>query len=313
MLVVVVVLYSFGWRVSPGEGTRTFTLSGGRDLAGNLVVSEPTHGATIIVDNTAPKLISSSPARNAAGVSIGSDIVLTFDEPIAVGSGGSNITLTPSTGTVVEIDVRNDDDHQLEPFLVGIRTEPMTQVTLNPTDDLLSGTSYEIIIPATVFRDVAGNAYVGTTTNITTVAADNTAPTADVRSWLRVNGISYRIGANYRIPAVKAGDAVIVHARFSEDIADTPAMQITGTGVNPIAATNMTRFNATTYTYRWTVGTGDGTQTFTLSQGTDLAGNVIEPTSTTITVDNTAPVTPTVNTLTSNDSNTCHHRHNRHR
>ncbi len=258
------------------------------DTTGN--VSTDTASTTITVDNTAPTLTSFTPANNATNVPLDSNIVLTFNEEITIGTG--NITLAPQGGTAINIPVTSTQ----------VTGEGTSTITLNPTDDLLSGTSYEITIPATVFGDVAGNAYAGTTTNITTVAADNTAPTADVRSWLRVNGMSYRIGANYRIPAVKAGDTVIVHAKFSEDIADTPAMQITGTGVNPIAATNMTRFNATTYTYRWTVGTGDGTQIFTLSQGTNLAGNVIEPTSTTITVDNTAPATPTVNTLTSNDT-----------
>ncbi len=68
--------------------------------------------------------------------------------------------------------------------------------------------NYEVIATVT---DTAGNVSTDTTSNELTV--DNTAPT-DVRSWLRVNGISYRIGANYRIPAVKAGDTVIVHANL---------------------------------------------------------------------------------------------------
>ncbi len=279
--------YTYRWIPGTGDGTQTFTLSQGTDLVGNVI--EPT-STTITVDNTAPTLTSFTPANNATNVPLDSNIVLTFNEEITIGTG--NITLTPQGGTAINIPVTSTQ----------VTGEGTSTITLNPTDDLLSGTSYEITIPATVFRDVAGNAYAGTTTNITTVVVDNTAPTADVRSWLRVNGISYRIGANYRIPAVKAGDTVIVHAKFSEDIADTPAMQITGTGVNPIAATNMTKINATTYIHRWTVGTGDGTQTFTLSQGTDLAGNVIEPTSAAITVDNTAPATPTVNAQTSNNS-----------
>ncbi len=82
---------------------------------------------------------------------------------------------------------------------------------------------------------------------------------------------------------------MIVIATFNEDIVDTPPIQITGTGLEPIAATNMTRDSNRTFHYFWTASTGDGTQTFTLSQGTDLAGNVMASTSTTIIVDSTAP------------------------
>ena len=69
-------------------------------------------------------------------------------------------------------------------------------------------------------------------------------------------------------------------------------MRIAGTGAHTLAATNMIRVNATSYTYAWTVGTGNGTQTFTLSQGQDLTGNTVTATPTSgasISVDNAAP------------------------
>ena len=40
-------------------------------------------------DTTAPALLSSSPADNATDVSASANIVLTFDEPVALGSGAA--------------------------------------------------------------------------------------------------------------------------------------------------------------------------------------------------------------------------------
>src|SRR5439155_2311191 len=64
------------------------------------------------------------------------------------------------------------------------------------------------------------------------------------------------------------------------------------TGGTALAATTMTKVNATTYTYPYTVQAGSGTATVTMSIGTDVAGNVVTaaPTSgASFTVDNTAP------------------------
>ncbi len=265
-------LYYYSWTINDGAvGIQTFTLTHqGTDTV-------ETTSNTITVIGTAPV---TTPTINT----------LTSNDttPVITGTTGTGNSLL--TGETLSITLNG------ETYTPTVATDGTWSFTVSNANALTGGT-YNVTATIT---DTAGNVSTDTTSNELTV--DNTAPTVDVRSWLRVNGMSYRIGANYRIPAVKAGDAVIVHARFSEPIADTPAMQITGTGVNPIAATNMTKFNATIYTYRLTVGTGDGTQTFTLSQGTDLAGNVMASTSTAITVDNTAPATPTINTQTSNDT-----------
>src|SRR5436309_7358473 len=78
-------------------------------------------------------------------------------------------------------------------------------------------------------------------------------------------------------------------------MADSPAPTIAisaVTGGTALAATTMTKVNATTYTYPYTVQAGNGTATVTMSIGTDVAGNVVTATPTsgaTFTVDNTAP------------------------
>ncbi len=264
------ITYYYFWTVGTGDGTQTFTLSDGTDLAGNVMAST---SAAITVDNTAP----ATPTVNT----------LTSNDttPIITGTTGTGIALTTGETLSVALDGTS--------YTPTVATDGTWSFTVSNANALTSGT-YEVVA---TFTDAAGNISTDTTSNELTI--DTTAPTADVHSYLSINGISYGLT---EFSKVKAGDVIIVNATFSEDIADTPAIQITGTGVDPTATTNMTRFNAITYYHRWTVGTGDGTQTFTLSQATDLAGNVITPTSTTITVDNTAPATPTVNTLTSNDT-----------
>ena len=168
----------------------------------------------------------------------------------------------------------------------------MAHGLLQPSNaNALTGGTYNVTATAT---DTAGNVSTDTTSNELTI--DTTAPTATFIYYKHINGTAVVV------TQVKQGDNMIVIATFNEDITRDPPMQITGTGANTIATSRMIQDSYRRTYYLWEVGSGDGTQTFTLSQGTDFAGNVITPTSTAITVDNTAPVTPTVNTLTSNDT-----------
>jgi hypothetical protein len=121
---------------------------------------------------------------------------------------------------------------------------------------------------------------------------DNTAPTGS---------LAYSVSAT-AVSSVSENDVVTITATFNENIADSPVVQISGSGVETISATNMTKVSANSYTYAWTVGTGAGTQTFALATGTDIAGNVVTalPTSgASITVDNTSP---TVSSFVLSDS-----------
>ncbi len=176
-----------------------------------------------------------------------------------------------------------------------------TNFVIGNTITRATGTATSITAPTTTgdyklfIQDSVGNV---SSPSTATLSVDNTAPTAYLRYYLK------QTGGNIIVSVVKAGDAIIVNAKFDEPMADSPVMQITGSGVENIAAANMTKHNATTYNYDWTVGAGDGAQSFTLSTGTDLAGNTITATptaGTTITIDNTAPV-PTVDALATNDT-----------
>src|SRR5204862_8064290 len=55
--------YTFTYTVLSGNGTATVALNTGTDLAGNVITSAPTSGATFTVDNTGPAAtIAYSPA-----------------------------------------------------------------------------------------------------------------------------------------------------------------------------------------------------------------------------------------------------------
>lgn len=123
-------------------------------------------------DTTAPTLASSNPADNATGVAVGSNIVLTFSENIAAGTG--NIVISDGSSDTRTIPI---GDAQV--------TISGSTLTINPTADLNSSTTYYVQVAATAVDDLAGNSYAGitdtTTLNFTTAApADTTAPTVTV-------------------------------------------------------------------------------------------------------------------------------------
>ena len=142
--------------------------------------------------------------------------------------------------------------------------------------------------------DLAGNSVVNTPTSGDTfnIVNDTTPPTA---------AITYSYAGPYR----NGGTNVTITATFNEDMADSPAPRIiiTGSGIADVTASDMIKDSATVYTYDYTIPTGDGPGTITLSTGTDLAGNVITnvPTSgDTFTVDNTAPTISSTSLLVDN-------------
>jgi hypothetical protein len=114
-------------------------------------------------------------------------------------------------------------------------------------------------------KDLVGNVITSTPTSGTTFMLDNTKPTAS---------LAFIVGGT-EVSSISANDIVTITATFNENIADSPGMQISGSGLETISATNMTKVSATSYTYAWTMGTGAGAQTFAMSTGTDTVGNVV--------------------------------------
>ena len=129
-------------------------------------ISDTTTLSFTAADIAAPTLASSSPADDATGVAVNSNIVLTFNETVQAGTG--NITLFKSDNTQVEVfDVTTDV------------TVSGATVTLDPASDLDSLQGYYVQVASTAVKDTSNNAYAGIsdTTTLSFTAADIAAPT----------------------------------------------------------------------------------------------------------------------------------------
>jgi methionine-rich copper-binding protein CopC/uncharacterized ubiquitin-like protein YukD len=111
-------------------------------------------------DTLAPTITTFSPADEATDVAIASNIVLTFNEAITHGTG--NIILKTTAGvTVATYDAATSSNLSISG----------STLTINPTADLAAGTAYKVEFAPGSVKDLAGNAFAGTTSyNFTTVA-----------------------------------------------------------------------------------------------------------------------------------------------
>jgi len=117
-------------------------------------------------DATPPTVLSFSPAEDAAGVAIDSNIVLVFSEAIQRGTG--SIVLKDAAGTRIET-----FDAATSEFL----TISGSTLTINPTRDLAHSANYYPSFASGSIEDLAGNAWAGTTSyDFTTIAATSGPP-----------------------------------------------------------------------------------------------------------------------------------------
>lgn len=125
--------------------------------------------ASATPDTLPPAITGLNPLDNATGVLTGTNLVLTFNEAIASGTG--NVTLKNLTdGTQSSIAITDSSQVSIDGSFL----------TINPTANLAGGKSYAIRIDASALKDLSNNAYAGiaddTTWNFTTLAPDTTAP-----------------------------------------------------------------------------------------------------------------------------------------
>ena len=179
---------TFNYKVLAGDtssdldyaSTNALALNGGmiRDGSGNnAVLTLPAPGGAnsisaskaIVIDTTTPTLVSTVPSDNAVGVAIDSNIVLNFSESVSNRMIGSKLYLKKSS-----------DNSTVQEFSIPEFSGVGSQITVNPSSDLLAGTSYYVTLELG-FGDSAGNFFPGftdsTSLNFTTVVADTTAPT----------------------------------------------------------------------------------------------------------------------------------------
>jgi methionine-rich copper-binding protein CopC len=122
-----------------------------------------------VADTAAPTLSSSTPADNATGVALDSNLVLTFSETVTA-VAGKNIVIKKSDGTTVET---------ISATSAQVTISGLT-ATVNPASNFDYLTGYYVLIDAGAFVDGAANAYAGisSTTVLNFVSiADTAAPT----------------------------------------------------------------------------------------------------------------------------------------
>lgn len=110
-------------------------------------------------DETAPTLTTFSPSDESTNVPIANNIVLTFSEAIAKGSG-SIILKTADGSTVATYNTAASTNLSISG----------STLTINPTADLGYSTGYKVELTEGSVKDLAGNNYAGTTSyNFTTL------------------------------------------------------------------------------------------------------------------------------------------------
>ncbi|MDB5472129.1 MAG: hypothetical protein JWR84_3689 [Caulobacter sp.] len=111
-----------------------------------------------------PVLVSSTPSDNGTGVSTTANIVLTFDQTVAKGTGTIRIYRASDDLLIESIDVTT-----------GLVTGAGATWTINPSTTLAAGTAFYVQVDSTAFVDTTGGAYAGiddeTTLNFTTASA----------------------------------------------------------------------------------------------------------------------------------------------
>ena len=133
--------------------------------SGNTIVSDDQVSTFTAADTAPPTLSSSNPSDDATGVSVGADIVLTFNEAVDRESG--NIIIKKGSTVIETISVTDSK-------ITGTGT---TTITINPAATLTTG-EHHVLIAATAFDDAAGNSYAGIADATTlSFTVDGTAPT----------------------------------------------------------------------------------------------------------------------------------------
>ena len=197
-------------------------------------------------DSTAPTLSSSTPADNAPGVAVDSNIVLNFSESVDAESGNITIKKTSDNSTVETIDVTSGQ----------VTGSGSSQITINPSSNFIGSTEYYILIDASAFDDSSSNSYAGisstTDLSFTTV---NAVPTLS-SSVPADNATDVAIDANIVLnfsESVDAESGNITIKKTSDnstvETIDVTSGQVTGSGSSQITINPSSNFIGSTEYY----------------------------------------------------------------
>ena len=122
-------------------------------MANNSYAGTSAYDFTTITDTIAPTVSSYSPGDGVTGVSVSSNLVLTFSEAIQRGSGTISLRSGSATGTVVE---------NFDAAISSKLSISGSVLTIDPTANLLNGTHYYLTFGSGSVKDLANNSYAGT-------------------------------------------------------------------------------------------------------------------------------------------------------
>jgi len=248
--------YSYSHTVGAGDGSATITLSNAKDLAGNPITTTPSAGSSFTVDNTAPA------APTAVTITpIGGNVrTNTLNSTNTNMTATANITAGQATGGLAQLLI-NDEIKAQDTTISASDTTLFFDLGKTTNTELRDTIPVGLDSKAVKVKliDAAGNE---TTSSVSVnIKVDYTCPTGSI-SYLPSN-------------TVYPGSPLTILANFSEDLADTPVMQIAINGSNSLSASNMSKITAAQYSYAYTVGNGNGEANITFASGTDKAGNPI--------------------------------------
>ncbi|NDV61782.1 hypothetical protein G0Q06_04900 [Puniceicoccales bacterium CK1056] len=145
-----------------GPDGSTFSLSSWSFSGANALDGETTNAAaatpfptgsysTGVIDNP-PSISSLSPADDALEVAVGSNLVVTFSEPVQAGSGSVTLHLS-------------SNDSIVESFSIGAANVSISgnTLTLNPTAEFAAATTYYVQLPVGIVEDLSSNPFGGLT------------------------------------------------------------------------------------------------------------------------------------------------------
>ena len=195
---------------------------------------------------TAPTISTLSPEDDSTTVTLDANLVITFSEAIAAGTGYVRI-------------YRSSDDTVFESFDVsssGAITVSGSQVTINPTSAFSESTSYYVLIDTTAFQSVDDNTYFSgisspATYNFTTLSAPTltSSSPADDATGIPVNtNIILNFSENVD---VETGN-IEIHKTSDNSLVETIAVssaQVTGSGTSAITIDPSTNLDAATEYY----------------------------------------------------------------
>jgi hypothetical protein len=184
-----------------------------------------TNSSTVTYDKTLPTASTLSPADDGTNVATTSDFTITFSENVTRGSG--NILLRASSlgfSTMETIPLTDTTRVSISGNIV----------TINPTMDLSTSTTYSIQVASTAFTDASGNAYAGISDDTTWNFVSSAVVSAPQITAVATAG---SVDNSTKVTATAGAGNTLAYKVSSSSIT-TPAVGDTPAGVTAYTSTN---------------------------------------------------------------------------